>query len=157
MADGLEKHDLSGRIIILRNEMIIPNYSSIWIIYFQMLGILIPNDELTFSRGVGIPPTRWIILYCRASIEKKGSQHISSFSGLIFLLARFVEPAVTGGARSTCFSARRSWMRSKCMRRPRPRSASLRPPWGATGQPWCCEGTVLLFNGCWWEFPSRHI
>lgn len=79
MADGLEKHDLSGRIIILRNEMIIPNYSSIWIIYFQMLGILIPNDELTFSRGVGRPPTRWIILYCRASIEKKGSQHISSF------------------------------------------------------------------------------
>jgi hypothetical protein len=31
----------------------------VWKIFFHMLGIIIPTDELIFFRGVGIPPTRW--------------------------------------------------------------------------------------------------
>jgi len=29
-----------------------------WIMTFHILGIATPTDELTFPRGVGIPPTR---------------------------------------------------------------------------------------------------
>ena len=29
-----------------------------WILFFHILGITIPTDELIFLRGLGIPPTR---------------------------------------------------------------------------------------------------
>jgi hypothetical protein len=44
-----------------------------------MLGIIIPNDELIFFRGVGIPPARWNNSVLPDQHQKKGSQHISSF------------------------------------------------------------------------------
>ena len=30
-------------------------------LFFHILGIIIPSDEVIFFRGVGIPPTRWIL------------------------------------------------------------------------------------------------
>ena len=32
-------------------------------LFFHILGIIIPTDELIFFRGVGIPPTRYIYIY----------------------------------------------------------------------------------------------
>ena len=36
----------------------------VWNMFFQYIGnVIIPTDELIFFRGVGIPPTRYIMGY----------------------------------------------------------------------------------------------
>ena len=40
-------------------QIYVDNWLLVWnMIFFEILGMIIPTDELIFSRGVGIPPTR---------------------------------------------------------------------------------------------------
>ena len=45
--------------LILHSSTISGWWFGTWILFFHILGIIIPTDELIFFRGVGIPPTRF--------------------------------------------------------------------------------------------------
>ena len=50
-----------------------------WLLFFHILGIMIPTDELIFFRGVGIPPTSWAGCF-RLMTSKKILRHQSDIS-----------------------------------------------------------------------------
>jgi len=45
---------------------------------FLILGLIIPDDELIFFRGVGIPPTRWVLILTSKIGTPKETPHMSN-------------------------------------------------------------------------------
>ena len=80
---------------LLEMESLKMKVSGTWILFFHILGIIIPTDELIFFRGVGIPPTssdcmfflmfRSPMIHQSLDLMKLGNYYKAWLLGFIFI------------------------------------------------------------------------